>query len=697
MLTTRFAILTLIFALITVNLFSQLNNIYSIVPKPFSLNTNGERFAITNQLRVSVTGHPDHRIYANASRFVRRMAERTGIFLDEQGFVTAKDTNSASSVLIVIKRPGKLQLREDESYFIQINSKQVQVRAETDLGAMHALETLMQLVSADSSGYYLPGLTINDKPRFTWRGLLLDPALHFLPVNVIKRTLDGMAAVKLNVLHLTLCNDQGFRFESKIFPRLQQLASDGNFYTQEQIKDIVNYASERGIRVVPEVVVPAHTTAILVAYPELATLKKEYTLQRYFGVFDPVLDPTNEKVYTFLSKLFTEVAGLFPDQVFHIGGDENTGKDWNNSRQIRTYMRANGIDSAAALQTLFNKKILPVITKNKKTMMGWDEIFQPGLPEDVIIQSWRGKQAFYESVKAGHDAVLSNGYYIDLIQPASYHYLNDPQPDDADISAKQAQHILGGEATMWGEHVTPETVDSRIWPRTAAIAERLWSEKDVRDVDDMYRRLDIVSLQLEQLGLCHLSFKNTMLRRLCNGYDTRALQALVDVIEPLKIYERNQGDTMYTIFSPYTKLADVATPDQAVPRIFTKQVDDFLQTGDSTLETEIKQQLLKWQNNHIAFLTLLRNSPVLQEAEPLSLHLSEIAATALEAIDLIQRHETAGKQWVQQKEMLLETAKEQGGRCELQVVAPIQKLVNAVSGDAETSSTESTWLVSTRQ
>ncbi len=484
-----------------------------------------------------------------------------------------------------------------------------------------------------------------------------------------------MAAVKMNVLHFHLSNDQGFRVESKIFPRLQQVASDGLYYTQEEIRDIVKYAAQRGIRVVPEFVVPAHTTAILTAYPEFASVKRAYHLERYFGVFDPVMDPTNEKLYPFLEKLFGEMSSLFPDQYFHIGGDENTGNDWNNTPHIKAFMKVHGMKSTADLQTYFNKRLLPIIKKCGKTMVGWDEIFQPGLPKEVVIESWRGNESFYGSVKSGHPSILAYGYYIDLIQPASYHYLNDPIPDSVTLTESEKKLVLGGEATMWSEMVTPVTVDSRIWPRTAAIAERLWSPKSVNDVDDMYRRLDIVSLQLESIGLRHISYKQPLMRQLANGWNTKALEVLVSVLEPLKIYERNEGDTMYTVFSPFTKIADVATPDQEVPRIFNKQVDEFLSKPSPELEKEISDKLILWKENDAQFKLLLKNSPVLLEAASLSENLSSLAEAGLEAIQYIHDNKNAGSDWLKEKQAIVTKAKQQGGRCELQVVEPIQKLI----------------------
>ena len=671
---------TLLCLIIYFNSAAQVNNTYKLMPVPSELKASGQPFLINQSFRVAITGNPDTRLYAESSRFIRRLAEQTGIFLDRQGFVNKNDSSNSSALLIHVARPGKLNLEEDESYHIAVQAHQVLIASETDLGAIRALETLLQLVSTSEGQYYFPGVLIDDHPRFAWRGLLLDVALHFMPVDVIKRTLDGMAAVKMNVLHLHLCNDQGFRVESKIFPQLNNLSSEGAFYTQENIKDIIRYANQRGIRIVPEFVVPAHTTAILVAFPELASVKRDYTIQRYFGVFDPVMDPTNPKVYQFLDKLFGEMAALFPDKYFHIGGDENTGNDWKNTPHIQAFMKEKGLKSYMDLQTEFNKQLLPIVQKYGKTMMGWDEILQPGVPKDIVIQSWRGQDAYYSSIKKGYRAILSYGYYIDLIQPTDYHYLNDPIPDSVQLTEAETKRVLGGEATMWSEHVTPETVDSRIWPRTAAIAERLWSAKKVNNVSDMYKRLANTSLHLEAVGLRHLAFKPVFLRRLANSDHTTALETLVNVIEPLKIYERNQGDTMYTVFSPYTKLADVATPDQPEPRIFAQTVQDFLVSNDPELEQNIIAHLTKWKNNHTDFLQTLRNSPVLEEAKILSENLSLLAQVGLEAMEFIHEKKQAEFGWLQRCNRVVANSKQQGGRCDLQVVHPIERLIKEAAG-----------------
>jgi hexosaminidase len=668
---------------------AQYGGVKDLMPVPVQVGVAGQLLAINPGFRIAIQGHPDARLYAEASRWLRRLGEQTGVFLDGQGFVGPQDTAAEASLLIRVNRPGKLVAGEDESYEIESGRGQVYLRAECDLGAIRGLETLLQLVTADSSGFFLPPVRIIDRPRFVWRGLLLDVALHFLPVDVIKRNLDGMAAVKMNVLHLHLCNDQGFRVESKVFPRLQGVASDGNYYTQEEIREIVRYAGQRGIRVVPEFVVPAHCTAMLTAYPELAAVKRKYRLEKYFGVHDPVMDPTNEKVYDFLDRLFTEMAGLFPDRYFHIGGDENTGKDWESNPRIIAFMKARGMKHYMDLQTWFNRRLLPILQKNHKTMVGWDEVLQPGIPKEVTIQSWRGQEAWYESLRRGHQGILSYGYYIDLIQPAAYHYSIDPDPDSARLGAAEKKNILGGEATMWGEMVTARTVDSRIWPRTAAIAERLWSPARVKDTDDLYRRLDRESRLLEGLGLQHEAYKLALYRQLANSADTRALEVLVSVLEPLKIYDRNPGDTMYTVFSPFTKLADIATPDAPTARNFRRAVNEFLanpaerrdlpagsQGRKSLLMDSLEAQLRLWKDNDAAFRCMLAHAPALQEGARLSANLSSLAAGGLEALTFLRSHAAPPAGWFERQEKVVAQAREQGGRCELQVVDAVEQLLS---------------------
>jgi hexosaminidase len=636
-----------------------LNN---LMPVPKEVKPGEGRFRLNTDFSIvarSDTGSGD-RLARASTRFLRRLGERTGIFFD-QGFVYASVGEDSAGLIVSVAREGAVALGEDESYQIQISASGLRIKAETDLGAMHGLETLLQLLSADSGGYYFPAVEVSDEPRFPWRGLMIDSARHFMPLHVIRRNIDAMSAMKMNVLHWHLTEDQGFRVEVKSYPRLHELGSDGLYYTQQEIKDLVAYAADRGIRVYPEFDVPGHATAWLVGHPELASAPGPYEIERQWGIFKPTIDPTNEKVYDVLEAVFTEMAALFPDPYFHIGGDEVEGHQWDNNKDIQEFMKANGLEDNLALQAYFNQRILKILTKLDKIMIGWDEILHPAMPENVVIHSWRGKDGLVAAAKAGHASVLSNGYYIDLMQPAVDHYLNDPLPEDIGFNDAEKSRIYGGEATMWSEHVTVETVDSRIWPRTAAIAERLWSPQEVKDVADMYRRLDIIAIQLEELGLTHVKNREMMMRRLTGGYDVEPLRVLADVVEPLKIYKRNAGN-IYRSYSPYTLLPDIAVADAKDARTFRERVDTYVESGNG--EQQLRQQLVEWKENHAAFQQLAADAPALREALPLSESLSELAALALQHLD--------GSPVAVQA--VLDKSRQSAARVELQIVDAMETL-----------------------
>ena len=525
---------------------------HDLMPVPASVSFRPGRLAINPSFRVATPGFSDARLQAGILRASKRLAGRTGLTLNLN-----PATNEADATLLIqCQGPGQAvpSLTENESYQLEISDKQATLIAPTVVGALRGLETLLQLVDADRDGYYLPGVSIQDQPRFPWRGLLIDVGRHYETMEVLKRNLDAMAAVKLNVLHWHLTEDQGFRVESKKFPKLHQMGSDGLYYSQEQVREIIDYARERGIRVVPEFDIPGHSTSWLVGYPELGSAPGPYTIERAAGIFEPALDPTREQVYKFLDTFLGEMSSLFPDAYIHIGGDENEGKQWDKNPRIQAFMKDKGIKNNHALQAYFNQRLLKILQKHGKKMIGWEEVLQPELPRDVVIHSWRGPASLAEAAKKGYDGILSAGYYIDLIFPASDHYRADPIPADSTLTPEEAKHILGGEATMWGEWVSPETIDSRIWPRTAAIAERLWSPRTVTDVDDMYRRLGIISLQLEELGLTHRRNVDMMLRRMARTEDIDPLRTLASILEPVKQYRRYRMRPQ-TMLSPLTAVS----------------------------------------------------------------------------------------------------------------------------------------------
>ncbi|MBV8858168.1 MAG: family 20 glycosylhydrolase, partial [Acidobacteria bacterium] len=456
---------------------------HNLMPVPASLSFREGRLPVTKSFTVAARGHVDDRLRAGVDRMLRRLEGRTVLEL-----ARGLSPDAAAAALVVeAAGPGKAvpAVDEDESYTLEVTPTQAVLKAPTVVGVLRGLETFLQLLDGDRDGFFLPAVSIEDQPRFRWRGLLIDIGRHFEPMEVLKRNLDAMAAVKLNVLHWHLTEDQGFRIESKKFPKLHTLGSDGQFYTQDEAREVIAYAAARGIRVVPEFDMPGHATSWLVGHPELGSAPGPYTIERRPGIFDPSLDPTREETYKFLDAFLGEMAALFPDAYLHVGGDENEGKHWDANPQIQAFMKEKGFKDHHALQSYFSRRVQEILKKHGKRMMGWDEIFQPDLPKDVVIHSWRGPKALAEAARLGYDGVLSNGFYIDLSFPASQHYAVDPLPAESNLTPEQAAHVLGGEATMWGEWVTPETIDSRIWPRTAAIAERLWSPREVRDVDDM--------------------------------------------------------------------------------------------------------------------------------------------------------------------------------------------------------------------
>src|SRR6266496_4887213 len=409
-------------------------------------------------------------------------------------------------------------------------------------------------------------------------------------------------------------------------------------YTQDEVREIITYAGNRGIRVMPEFDIPGHSTSWLVSYPELGSAPGPYKIERGAGIFEPALDPTREQTYKFLDSFLGEMASLFPDAYMHIGGDENEGKQWDRNPQIQAFMKEKGIKDNHALQAYFNQRVLKILQKHGKKMIGWEEILHPDLPKDAVIHSWRGPASLAEAAKKGYDGILSAGYYIDLIFPASQHYLADPIPQNTTLTAEEAKRILGGEATMWGEWVSPETIGSRIWPRTAAIAERLWSPRNVTNVEDMYRRLSVISRQLEDLGLTHEKNYGMLLRRLAASENTGPLRTLASIIEPVKEYRRYQLRPQ-TMLSPLTGLVDAVPPDSEAARSFTLMVDGLLSDAPrfQLYRESINDTFVRWREAGPALDALIGRSPALMEAKPLADDLSQMALIGLESLAYLSK------------------------------------------------------------
>jgi len=655
----------------------------NLMPLPESAQFGTGSLAVDSSLSLVFTGYTEPRLERAAERFLRQLAHQTGLPL------SLKPSRTAKATLVIQTDHASKEIQdvgEDESYILDVSTASARLRASTPLGTMHGLQTLLQLVDVSPGGFAAPVVTIQDRPRFQWRGLMIDSARHFLPLDVIRRNIDGMEAVKMNVFHWHLSENQGFRVESKKFPKLHEFGSDALYYTQDEIRDLIAYARDRGIRVVPEFDMPGHSTAWFVGHPELASGKGPYEIERRWGIFDPAMDPTNEKVYKFLDELIGEMAKVFPDHYFHIGGDEVNGREWDANPKIQAFMKVHGLKNNEALQAYFSGRVQKLVTKHGKAVVGWDEVLVAGVPRDVVIQSWRGQASLARAAKQGYRGILSNGYYLDLGWPAARHYAVDPMSGDAaNLSAEEKQRILGGESCMWAEYVNPENVDSRIWPRNAAIAERLWSPQEVRDPASMYARLDIVSARLEWLGLTHRTVSRHMLQRLAGSAspaEFAALRTLADVIEPVKDYTREQtAPAEPTSATPMNRVVDAVPLESDAGRRFAEILDQFVASAchDPASEARLRSQLTIWRDNDSILQPLAQRSFLVKEVAANSQDLSALGTVGLAALDAIAKGQPAPDSWKAQQLAILEQIKKPKAQLLLIPAPAVQKLVEGVT------------------
>ena len=647
-----------------------------LMPVPAKLQPGTGQLVIDQTFSVGLTGAKDARLDNGVRRFLDELSRETGMPLN----VGLADSAKATLAIHAENAGRKVQeLGEDESYTLDVTPARATLSAANPLGVLRGLQTFLQMVAPSPAGFAVPAVSIQDQPRFPWRGLLIDSCRHFIPLDVMKRNLDGMAAVKLNVLHWHLSDDEGFRVESKKFPKLHEM-SQGQYYTQAEIRDVIAYARDRGIRVMPEFEMPGHSRAILVAYPELGSGPGPYPPGRVQAEA-VALNVTEDKTYKFVDKLLEEMAGLFPDAYLHIGGDEVDDKPWNSNPKIQEFIRAHGMKSNRDLQAYFNQRLEKIVSKHKKIMMGWDEVLHPDLPKTVVVQSWRGQESLAAAAKQGYRGLLSNGYYIDLIWPAARHYAVDPMSGAAaTLSAEEAKRILGGEACMWSEYVNEETVDSRIWPRLAALAERLWSPQEVKDPKSMYERMEAESSRLSWLGLTHESSYVPMLRRLAGSDDIRALRVLADVVEPTKDYTRSEyWPQPPAIRAPLNRLADAARPESEVARRFSELVDQYIAGNyqDAAAEGEIRGWLVKWKGNHANLKPVLDGSFLLAEDVPLSEDLASLADAGLQALDAIGKKEPMTDSWRAEQKAIVERSMKPRANLLIMVAPSIGRLVEA--------------------
>ena len=566
-----------------------------VLPAPRHLETGlGEGLLPAARLIPEITGLWSPRLAAALERLFDRLPERR----------TAADDDDRLPLQIACAGLGGAvpQLGADESYRIEISTVGVQLSAAREWGVLHGLTTLFHLLA---DGGAVPTMRIDDGPRFAWRGLLIDVARHFIPVSALLRTVEAMALFKLNVLHLHLTDDQGFRFPSTSFPRLAQAPC----YTKEELEMLVAFAAARGVRVLPELDVPGHTCSWLQAYPEWGSGNPQPT--RRFGVHRECLDPSNPAVFHAIQTLLGELAEVFPDEYVHIGGDEVHPEWWTASARVREYMDRHGLADVGDLHADFNRRVTAMALDLGKRVIGWDEVLHPQLPASVVVQSWRGATARDRSLNTGHDCVVSANYYLDLFFPAGVHYRFDPEAPEAELALQEDAlgqdprlahaaegmawtrqwrevaaspepetargSVIGAEACLWSELVDAETLDVRLWTRLPALAERFWSPASRRDEDDLYRRLE-VSLDRLKIGadLNLFEISRRLLRKagLQQGWDP-----LAAALEPVKWYERLLGEEALAARiagreMPQSRPYDADTPlDRVVDGLFPESLE----------------------------------------------------------------------------------------------------------------------------
>ena len=408
----------------------------------------------------------------------------------------------------------------EEGYELVVEPNRISIRAPRRAGLFYGVQTLRQMLPPEAfgnrpvaDGFLVRCGRVVDRPRFRWRGYLLDVGRHFRTVDYLKRTIDRLASLKMNVLHWHLTEDQGWRLQIRRYPKLTEIGAwrdqggrrYGGYYTQREAREVVRYAAERHVTVVPEIEMPGHCVAALAAYPELSCTGGPFRVANRWGVFEDVYCAGKDETLEFLKGVLDEVLELFPSTFLHIGGDEVPKTRWRACAKCQERMRREGLRDEHELQSWFIRQIDRYLASKGRRLVGWDEIMEGGLAEGATVQSWRGMGGAVQAAKAGHDVIASPTSHCYLDYPLSAislekSYSFEPVPDE--LTSDEARHILGLEGNMWGER-TPEEqdVDRQTYPRLVALAEVAWSPRESRDWPDFQRRLSVHQRRMALQGI----------------------------------------------------------------------------------------------------------------------------------------------------------------------------------------------------
>ncbi len=486
-----------------------------VVPKPTVMHRGVGSFRVTGDtVIVHEAGHAEaERIATDLARRIERVSPF--------GLRVAPSSGDEQGRLIILALTGDPGSLGEEGYRLDVLPDRVRLEAAAPAGLFWGVQTIRQLFPPEFEkgaeiqdlDWTLPCLSIEDKPRFGWRGLLLDCGRHFMSKDYVKRMIDLLAYHKMNRLHWHLTEDQGWRIEIEKYPRLTEIGAwrryddgtvYGGFYTQEEIREIVAYARERHVTVVPEIEMPGHSVAALASYPEISCTGGPFEVETQWGVHKDVYCAGKEETFLFLTNVLSEVLALFDSEYIHIGGDECPKDRWKSCARCQERIDQEGLADEHELQSWFIKRIENYLVSRGRRLIGWDEILEGGLAPGATVQSWRGMEGAIAAARSGHDAIVSptsHAYFDYDIATTDLRRVYSFEPVPPGLSRGEERHILGGECNMWTERAPQETVDSKVFPRLLAMCEVLWSDPEGRDYGEFHDRLRHHYERLDILGV----------------------------------------------------------------------------------------------------------------------------------------------------------------------------------------------------
>ncbi len=729
-----------------VGLTQEIRTKLSLIPLPASIDLPGAEINIQNGIYVVPA--------LQSSKVVEQSLERFITHMRRIGVSTSNPSGIQVNLEIENEADIALTINTDESYRLELDGKKMYIKAANFVGLNHGLVTLGQLLHASVSTKTIPEITIVDKPRYPWRGVMIDVSRHWIPKRILLRNIDAMVQAKMNVMHLHLSDDQGFRVESKLFPKLHLKGSNGQYFTQDDISEIIDYAHVRGIRVIPEFDMPGHTTSWLAGYPEIGSKDEEYEVAEGYGVFPNTLNPASLKTFIFVKSLIQEMSGIFPDEYFHIGGDEILYDHWKENEGILKFMSQNNLTDPSQLLAFFHLRVQKIIQDLGKKMIGWDEVIRPELAKDgTVIQSRRGHHSLFRTAKMGLGSISSSGWNLDHNLSMSDMYTIDPtidtdyldiEPDSINwqawtlsfkindlpsegslvlfgrspnlrgiitmmnrstlleqvkmnddklelsfnnglgnasltaqledlemkgslsmsvidtpiegkkiggsnvensialprinrtenLSTEEQKQILGGEACLWTEWANEKNSLSFIWPRTIAIAEKLWSPQSyTRDIADMYRRSGSFSNYIDLLDITDISNLENLATELSSEINTDDMLTFMSVIEDVKYYDRWAFNFNHSSKDSLNGIADAIVSESITAYNFGRLVDQLQKEGSSqSTKDRIIMQLESWIPLYRSIEPSFKNEK-LKSIEVLALALSDLSKIALHVME----------------------------------------------------------------